>query len=216
MKPRALFARALEPLLVLASGLLLWALLVILDRVAAGAAQALLPGLVRAGLAASVLVEEGVKALLILGYALGEGPREALRRRLGGELDEGEEGAPRWPGLALAAIVVFAAAENLAYLLAFPGPGVFARLLWALPVHLGAALAFIVALQRGRAVGIALALLLALGWHLSANLLASSGPSAGLLALGAALSLLGLLGLSRLWLHTVIVEGSIHGTTRQH
>lgn len=43
--------------------------------------------------------------------------------------------------LALAAVTVFVATENMAYFLAFPESGIFLRLAWAEPVHIVAALA---------------------------------------------------------------------------
>ena len=88
-------------------------------------------------LAAAVFLEEACKFLLLLGFAF-LAPKVGPRRR---------KAVPSLPlpveGLiwGLAAIVVFATAENIAYFAAFPGSGIFLRLVWSEPVHLVSALA---------------------------------------------------------------------------
>ena len=88
-------------------------------------------------LAAAVFLEEACKFLLLLGFAV-LAPRVCPRRKKPcPSLPQAVEGLI-W---GLAAIVVFATTENLAYFAAFPGNGIFLRLFWSEPVHLVSALA---------------------------------------------------------------------------
>ena len=98
-------------------------------------------------------------------------------------------GAARGLSLGLVAVTVFAGAENLGYLIAFPESGVLTRLLWSLPVHLVAALTEALGalclfhwlggtgkLKR-RLAGLPIwigTMVLAMAWHLAANLLVSN------------------------------------------
>ncbi len=230
MKPAALAAAIVEPLLVLVSGILLWLGLVSLDRLATGLAAFAAPGSALVALAAPVCVEELGKLALALAFKLGGRKISALKASLAGPAfeegfrDEGGAGAgssgprggeKRWPGLALAAVVVFATAENLSYFVAFPGADMLIRLSWSLPVHLVGAMALILALENGRAGRMVLAMLLAVGWHLAANAIASTGPAVAVLAAGSAASLLLIAALSRVWLKQLIIEGTVHGKSRR-
>jgi RsiW-degrading membrane proteinase PrsW (M82 family) len=88
-------------------------------------------------LATAVVLEEACKFLILLGFAI-LAPRVCPRRKKPSpSLPQAVEGLI-W---GLAAIVVFATAENLAYFAAFPGNGIFLRLFWSEPVHLVSALA---------------------------------------------------------------------------
>jgi len=171
----------------LASGILLYFLVAGLEH-AAGT-----------DLAGSVLVEEACKLALLSGFALLGSklcPRMTRKKGPAPELPAAVEGLI-W---GLAAIVVFAATENLAYLVAFPGNGIFLRLAWSEPVHLVSALAeaeaiwLIVKIGKaitgqapapeamagkppifGMVAGMTGFLALAVAWHLVFNL-AADGP----------------------------------------
>ncbi len=110
----------------------------------------------------SVLPEEVLKLGLALGAA-------ALARRL------------RNPGLGLAAVLGatgFAAAENLAYMAAFPDAGVFLRLGWALPLHVNAAALFALSLAgRKPAAAAAGAFAASAAVHAAFNAAAATNPS---------------------------------------
>jgi len=110
----------------------------------------------------SVLPEEALKLGLALGAA-------ALARRL------------RNPGLGLAVVpgaTGFAAAENLAYMAAFPDAGVFLRLGWALPLHVNAAALFALALASPRpAAAAAGAFAVSAAVHAAFNAAAVTHPS---------------------------------------
>ncbi|HUX37511.1 MAG TPA: hypothetical protein VMV44_06365 [Rectinemataceae bacterium] len=234
MRPAALAARAFEPLIVLVSGILLWLGLVSLDRLATGLATLAAPGSAALAIAAPIFVEEAGKLAMALafmvagrrivagraflaGLAFDKGPAKGDRAPVpagSGTFGRGEEGA-RWPGLALAAIVVFATAENLSYLVVFPGADMFFRLSWSLPVHIAGAMALILALERGRATTTTLAILFAIAWHLAANAIASTGPAVPVLLAGSAASLIVIAALSRVWLNQLIIEGTVHGTSRR-
>jgi len=146
-------------------------------------------------LVAAVFLEEACKFALLLGFAI-LAPKVCPRRRKPvPSLPQEVEGLI-W---GLAAIVVFATAENLAYYAAFPGGGIFLRLVWSEPVHLVSALAeaeavwLLVRMGRKVAAGrpegaaprpqavIAMAaraaclLAVAVAWHLAFNL-AANGP----------------------------------------
>ena len=87
----------------------------------------------------------------------------------------------RDPGTGLAAVAGatgFAALENLAYLGAFPGPGVFLRLGWALPLHVnGAALYALALASRRPGPAAAAAFCAAAAYHAAFNAAAAAGPS---------------------------------------
>lgn len=208
-------ARFLEPSIVLVAGVALWFILVWLDRGASFLLGLAAPGLPFFGSAAPVFVEEGCKFLAALAFMRGSRGLSALRRRL----DDGNSFDPepglRWPGLALATVVVFATAENLSYYIAFPGAGILWRLFWSLPIHLVGAMAVILGLVAGRISRILAALLFALSWHLAANAIAAAGPSTATLAAGSLANLLAIAALTRAWLQSVIVEGTLHGTTNR-
>ena len=107
----------------------------------------------------SVLPEEVLKLGLALAAA-------ALARRF------------RNPALGLVAVLgaaAFGAAENLAYILAFPGSGVFLRLGWALPLHVNACALFALALASRRpAAAVPAAFVVSWVVHAAFNALASS------------------------------------------
>lgn len=88
-------------------------------------------------LAEAVLLEEACKLALILLFAVLEPELCPRSRKPAPDLPSAVEGII-W---GLAAIVVFAATENIAYFAAFPGSGIFLRLVWSEPVHLVSALA---------------------------------------------------------------------------
>lgn len=193
--------RALAVLAVAAAGLGSWLVLAKLEPALGG------------GLVLSACLEEAMKVLmlgmaLVLGRSLGQAPGKALL-------------------LGLMAIGVFAAAENLAYLLAFQSPDILERLLWSEPIHLVSGLAWALGLgglARGpdRLVARLLAFLglgaLALAWHLGLNLLAIGPlPSPGREGHGLALALAGLgnglaiFMLGRSFVQRVIIGGFLYG-----
>jgi hypothetical protein len=156
----------------------------------------------------SALIEEMLKTLTIAAFALA-GARSAARMA-GTERSSIRRarairlGSARKTSLALAAVAVFAAIENLSYFLAFPEAGIAARLVWSLPVHLVAALAealgvlaLAASLARARAARMGgkpeslkrrlaslSAFLAGAGsgflWHWTANALAAGGQGGGL------------------------------------
>lgn len=175
--------RAFDAAIALGAGLLLYFLVAWLERA------------MGTELAAAVFLEEAGKSALLLGFAtLAPRVRPRERKPLP-NLPRSVEGLV-W---GLAAIVVFATAENLAYFVAFPGNGIFLRLVWSEPVHLVSALAEAEAIwcfllagrgsggrdgreaaprQRARLGPVAMALCLlaiAVAWHLAFNL-AANGP----------------------------------------
>jgi len=131
--------------------------------------------------AVSVLPEE----LLKLGMA---GGAAALARRLGD------------PGKGLAAVAGatgFAALENLAYLGAFPGAGVFLRLGWSLPLHVNGAALFALALASRRpGAAAAAALLASAAYHAAFNAAAAAAPAPLVTAGGVAINLVVCAGLA--------------------
>lgn len=118
-------SRILNVAAALGSGILLYVLVAWLEQV------------MGTDLAAAVFLEESCKLGLLIGFAV-LGPKLCPRKR---------KPAPSLPAAVegliwgLAAIVVFATTENLAYFAAFPGNGIFLRLTWSEPVHLVSALA---------------------------------------------------------------------------
>lgn len=167
------------------------------------------------GLVLSACLEEAMKVLmlgtaLVLGRAFGpgQGPGKPLL-------------------LGLMAIGVFAAAENLAYFLAFRSPDILERLLWSEPIHLVTGLAWALALAlatrrrdgpRARLLAILGLGALALAWHIAFNLLASGPlPGPGREGHGLALALAGLgnglaiMILGRYFVQRVIIGGFLYG-----
>jgi len=216
MSARKGSAAVLEPAVVLASGCFLWAILVQLDRGVTALAGTLAPNLPFATLSAPVAVEEAAKLCLFIAFMIAERPLAGLRLRLDpGPRSDERDVSPRWPGLALATIAVFGTFENLAYLSAFSSAGIVGRLFWSLPVHVAGAMAVIAALSSRRSL-VAPAFLFAAGWHLGANALASSSPSAAVLIAGSVLSVAAIVVLSRLWFRNVVLEGIVHATARKH
>ncbi len=124
--------------------------------------------------AVSVLPEEALK----LGMAWAAA---ALARRLGD------------PGKGLAAVAGatgFAAAENLAYLRAFPDASVFLRLGWALPLHVNGTALFALALASRRpGAAAAAALIAAAAFHAAFNAAAAANPAPLAVAGGIAMNL---------------------------
>ncbi len=191
--------RILAALAVAAAGLGSWLALAWLEAALGG------------GLVLSACLEEAMK-VLVLGLALvlgrSRGPGRALL-------------------LGLMAIGVFAAAENLAYLLAFRSPDILERLLWSEPVHLVTGLAWALALAglaRGqdripaRLLGFLGLGALALSWHLGFNLLAAGPlPGPGREGHGLALALAGLCNglaiiiLGRYFVQRAIIGGFLYG-----
>lgn len=168
------------------------------------------------GLAVSAILEELLKVavLLVFGWtgrrAMGEGETRRLARSRA-------LGLARGLSLGLVTVTVFAGAENLAYLAAFPEAGVLARLVWSLPVHLVAALTEalgILCLFRWRRAGVAFLLglaALAMAWHATANLLASHQLAFPVFAGGVvAANLLFLVLLSQFLRHAYL-GGFLHG-----
>ncbi len=206
MRRTAIVAALREPLLVAAAGLGLWILLVILDRWVGGLALGLAPGTPFAAIAGPVFVEESVKFAAIVAIRLAAN-RITLAKSFGPGAVIAREDLPRWPGLALSAIVVFAAMENISYMLRFPVPDTWLRLFWSLPVHLAGAMALILALWRGGISRTLLALLFALGLHLGANLIASGALPPAILAAGIVLALGTSFALGMIWLEKIIIEG---------
>lgn len=135
-------------------------------------------------------------------------------------------GCARGLSLGLVAVTVFAGAENLAYLIAFPEFGVLGRLLWSLPVHLVAALVEALSLlfllrgwsletgPRWRLAGCACAvggLGLASAWHATANVLVSEPLVPGVFTGGVAISLLLFLVLLSQFHRRAYLGGFLHG-----
>lgn len=131
--------------------------------------------------AVSVLPEEVLK----LGMAWAAA---ALARRLGD------------PGKGLAAVAGatgFAALENLAYLGAFPGAGVFLRLGWALPLHVnGAALYALALASRRPGIAAAAAFLASAAYHAFFNAAAAADPPRPVILGGLVLNLAICVGLA--------------------
>lgn len=123
--------------------------------------------------AVSVLPEEALK----LGMAW---TAAVLARRLGD------------PGKGLAAVAGatgFAALENLAYLGAFPGAGVFLRLGWALPLHVnGAALYALALASRRPGIAAAAAFLASAAYHAAFNAASAAGPPRPVILVGLVLN----------------------------
>jgi len=233
VKPRLPGTAVLEAGLAAASGLLLYLAILALE----GLGDLLLPldAPEAARRALFALVEEGAKLCLLLAFGLSfaaAGPRRSGGAARGGKA---RGGAARGLSLGMAAIAVFAAAENLAYFAAFPGWGAAGRLLWSEPVHLVSALALSLGLfplvsGRGGPAGrsaaraapaIAGGFALAYAWHLAANLAASGlllpraaeapGGAARLLAAGSILNAAALWALVRLYLHKAVIGGFLYG-----
>jgi hypothetical protein len=129
----ALRSRALDGAAVLAGACALYALSASVERI------------IDASPIGAALIEEAVKALVVI--VLG---RLGLGRALRGAMEErgvkrlartARLGSARGLSRGLAAVALFAAAENVAYFAAAAETGVFARLLWSTPVHLASALA---------------------------------------------------------------------------
>jgi hypothetical protein len=188
--------------------------------------------------AASALIEEGLKAALLLGAAVlglrvsrGRAvERPSLRRERLLRL-----AAARHLSLGLVAIAAFAGAENIAYFAAFPEAGVLGRFLWSMPVHLVAALVEalgllpFVALRAERiarplggpqgalrplkagALWCA-SLAAAASWHLAANTLVSSGQLPEIFPVGAAVNLALLALLMGGYLNRAYIGGFLHGS----
>ncbi len=195
--------RILAALAVAAIGLGSWLVLAWLETALGG------------GLVLSACLEEAMK-VLVLGLAL------VLGR------SQGQGQAPgRALLLGLMAIGVFAAAENLAYLLAFRSPDILERLLWSEPIHLVTGLAWALALAgpgRGkdripaRLLGFLGLGALALSWHLGFNLLAAGPrPGPGKEGHGLALALAGLCNgpaiiiLGKYFAQRVLIGGFLYG-----
>jgi len=178
-----------------------------------------------AGPISSALLEELGKTVLLLGFGLsglGSAPdRNPLRAARSRAL-----GLARGLSLGLVAVTLFAGAENIAYLIAFPEFGVLGRLLWSLPVHLVAALLEALGLLfllrwlgtrsglRWRLVGVACALAglaLASTWHAAANLLVADRLGPGSFAAGVATALLLFLVLMSQFLRQAYLGGFLHG-----
>ncbi|HUX41268.1 MAG TPA: hypothetical protein VMV83_08910 [Rectinemataceae bacterium] len=208
MRRTPIVAALRDPLLVAAAGLGLWILLVLLDRWVAGLAMGLAPGIAFAAVAGPVFVEEFVKFAAIVAIRLAENRiASALARKDDPGSVDTREDLPRWPGLALSAIVVFAATENISYMVRFPAPDTWLRLLWSLPVHLAGAMALILALWRGGIARTLLALLFALALHLGANLIASGNLAPAILAAGILMALGASFAFGMIWLEQLIIEG---------
>lgn len=148
---------------------------------AAAAVNRFLAGRFALPFAASVLPEEALK----LGMAWAAA---ALARRLGD------------PGTGLAAVAGatgFAALENLAYLKAFPGAGVFLRLGWSLPLHVNGTALFALALASRRpGAAAAAALLVSTAYHAAYNAAAAADPTPLAVAGGVAVNLVICAGLA--------------------
>lgn len=187
-------------------------------------AAAGLEGRLGAGPLLSALLEEAGKVTLLLLFGgLGQGPARGLATRR--ETRSRGLALARGLSLGLVAVTVFAGAENLAYLLAFPEFGVLERLLWSLPVHLVAGLLEALGVLflfrwletksgfRWRAAGLASclgALGLAVCWHGAANLLAAEHPAA--VPGGAVVAFLLFLVLLPQFLGRAYLGGFLHGT----
>jgi hypothetical protein len=176
----------------------------------------------------SAILEELGKALLLLvsGWRGGLGRRAILERnpvRLTRWL---ALGTARGLSLGLVAVAVFIGAENLGYLIAFPESGVLARLLWSLPVHLVAALAealgalfllrqlAVKGAIRNRLAGLSAwtgALVLAMAWHLTANLLVSHHLEPWTFTAGMVIANLLFLVLLLQFLKQAYLGGFLHG-----
>lgn len=191
---------------------------VVLGGLGAWLGLSLLEPALGGGLLLSVLLEEGAKILMLSGALL-------LGRR-GSKADS--------LLLGLAAIVVFAAAENMAYFLAFRSADVLERLFWSEPIHIVCGLSWALALDSlhgasqapgaklrkgGARVLAALGFgILALAWHLGLNLLASGPlPAPGRPGHGTAMVAAGLangfciLFLARYFAQRVIIGGFLYG-----
>jgi hypothetical protein len=185
--------------------------------------------------ASAVCAEEALKTcIIVIGSILGS--RIGPRRGAGLMAGKGARCGLLW---GLAAIAAFAAIENLAYFLAFPGGGIFLRLLWAEPVHIVTGLAEASAVgmatqlrgaavrrgpsarrgARGRpaALGFTAALLLAaaFSWHLAFNL--AAGGDAGIaakpgpMALAVAANAVALIAFGRLFARRILIGGFLYG-----
>jgi hypothetical protein len=185
---------------------------------------------IQAGTVVSVELEELSKASLLLlfgylGVQTGQsgGERHPVRRARARALD-----FARGLSLGLVAIVIFAGAEDLLYLHAFPEAGVLARLAWSLPVHLVAGLlealgtvslfrhpAGAIAIRRVRTwVGLFFwvgSLGLAAAWHLAANQLASGPLPFPLYLAGAVTAFLLLVALLSAFFRQAYLGGFLHG-----
>lgn len=173
----------------------------------------------------AVLEEEAGKAGLILlggfwrvhsvrGFAALENNPGRRARTLG-------MGLARGLSLGLVAVCSFAAAENLAYLLAFPEGGVLARLFWSLPIHLVSALLealgallWLRGPHRRPWVGPlawVVSLAAAVGFHLGANHLASSALPFSLFLSGVIVANALFVALLAVYLRQAYLGGFLHG-----
>jgi hypothetical protein len=179
------------------------------------AAAAGLETVLDAGPTLSAILEELGKTMLLLVFGWSGRVGASVRQRV--------LGLARGLSLGLVAVTVFAAAENMAYLLAFQEAGVLARLLWSLPVHLVAALAEawgVLILLRGRETSRRAilgtlcwfaGLCFACAWHIGANALASVHLAASTFAGGVALAILLFLVLMSQFLKQAYLGGFLHG-----
>ncbi len=227
MRDPSRLERALETLSVPLAGASIYALAFAAERLIAAE-----PG-------TAALIEELLKLAVISAYALGGLASSAHRASL--------ERSPlrfgraimllcaRRLSLALAAVAVFAAIENLAYFLAFPEAGIAARLAWSMPVHLvsgllealgilaavKAAARRLAAAKGGRAleppalIAAAAALLACCGagfaWHWAANSLVSGGLGDQRYMLGAAANLAAFVFLATAFARRAYIGGMLHG-----
>ncbi len=185
---------------------------------------------VGAGPTASAILEElGKAALLLLAGRLGILFRagQILERNSRRQARSLALGAARGLSLGLVAIAVFAAIENMAYLIAFPESGVLTRLVWSLPVHLVAALAeamgtlFLFRYLSDKAPGWLKKLIgtttwigslaLAMVWHIGANLLVSGHLTASAFTAGMVTANLLFLVLLSQFLRQAYLGGFLHG-----
>ena len=178
-----------------------------------------------AGPMVSAILEELGKMLLLVGF--GWSGRSAARERHPLRQARARAlGAARGLSLGLVAVVAFAGAENLGYLIAFQEAGILARLLWSLPVHLVAALSealgvlFLLRCLEGkrdfrpRLVGISAWFAgtgLAMAWHVGANILVSNSLTPSVFAGGVVLANLLFLVFMLLFLRQAYIGGFLHG-----
>lgn len=158
--------------------------------------------------APAALSEEALRWGLIGLFAL------FLRRTLP---DARRRGRALW-GMAALAAWSFGVAENLSYFLAFPEAASFWRLLYAMPVHLNAALLYALAWGRadgGEAAGPGWAApALGLAWHLAFNAAALALPVRVAAPVGGALNLIAFVALAYAAERRLVIRGVFYGYDR--